>query len=74
MNNLYDLEYKKAKKRAQEIKEFLLELDSICDKMYNRLGYDGVWEALNKLEDVRINYYTQFYEYSNIIKLDRKKT
>lgn len=73
MSDVYSLEAKKAKKEAERIKEFLFELDSVCDTLYNRLEYDGIWDVLMQLENVRINYYIQFYEYDNISK-DRKKT
>ena len=69
MSVIYTLEYKKSKKRAAELKAFLLELDLICDKLYNKLEFTGVWEALNRLEDVRIQYYTEFYEHDKIVSL-----
>jgi hypothetical protein len=68
----YGFEYKRAKKRAEELKGFLIELDSICDKLYNRLDYSGVWESLMKLEDVRVRYYIEFYEHDKIVRLRGK--
>lgn len=71
--SIISLEYKKSKKRTQELKSFLLKLDSICDTLYNNLEYDGVWEALMKVEDVRIKYYVEFFEYNRIVELKGKK-
>jgi hypothetical protein len=68
MSISYALEYKKSKKRIKELKTFLLELDSICDTLYNRLDYKGVWDSLMKLEDVRVQYYTEFYEHDMVVK------
>lgn len=72
MSVLYDFEFKKALKRANELKGFLLELDSICDQLYNRLEFSGVWESLMQLEDVRVRYYTEYYEHNNLLKLKGK--
>lgn len=71
--SVINLEYKKSKKRVQELKGFLLKLDSICDTLYNNLEYDGVWESLMKLEDVRIKYYIEFFEHNKIVELKGKK-
>ena len=73
MSVIYGLDLKKSQKRAKELKSFLLELDSICDNLYNRLDYNGVWESLMKLEDVRIQYYTEFYEHDKIVSLRGRK-
>jgi hypothetical protein len=73
MNNVYDLEYKQSEKRSEELKTFLLELDSICDILYNRLEFVGVWDSLMKLEDVRVKYYIEFYEHDQIVKQKGKK-
>jgi len=73
MSVTYGFAYKKAKKRADELKVFLLELDSMCDKLYNKLDYSGVWDALMKLEDVRVRYYTEFYEHDKIVRLRGNK-
>jgi len=72
MSVIHSLEHKQAKKRAKELKEFLLELDLICDKLYNRLDFKGTLEALMKLEDVRVHYYTEFFEYDRVVTLRRK--
>ena len=72
MSVIYGFEYKRAKKRVEELKGFLLELDSICGKLYNRLDYSGVWESLMKLEDVRVRYYIEFYEHDKIVRLRGK--
>lgn len=69
MSVIHSIEYKRAQKRANEIRVFLLELDSVCDTLYNRLEYNGVWETLMQLEDVRVKYYTEFYEHKKIITL-----
>jgi hypothetical protein len=73
MSKTYDLDYKRTKKKAEDLKSFLLELDSIADKLYNRLEYDGVWETIMNIEDVRVKYYTEFYEYSKIIEIGEKR-
>lgn len=62
MNNIYALENKQITKRAEELTNFLLELDLICDQLYNRTEYNGVLDTLMKLEDVRITYYIELYE------------
>lgn len=69
MKNIITLKNKYSLKKAEELRCFLLELDDICDILYSRLKYDGVWETLMKLEDVRIKYYTEFFEYSKIVEL-----
>ena len=59
MNNIYDLDYSQSRKRAEELKTFLLELDSICDTLYNKFkpGHPGGFvEALS-------NYYFDIAEY-----------
>lgn len=72
MSVIFGLEYKKSKKRAEEIHGFLLELDLVADILYNRLEFSGVWETLMKLEDVRVQYYTEFYEHNKIVELKGK--
>jgi predicted patatin/cPLA2 family phospholipase len=73
MSVIYGLEYKKAEKRVKELRTLLLELDSICDTLYNRLEYNGIWETVMKLEDVRVKYYTEFFEHEKIVNLKGKK-
>lgn len=68
MSVLIKIDHKKSEKRARELKSFLLELDSVCDKLYNRLEYEGIWDLLMDLEDVRIKYYVEYYEHQEIIK------
>ena len=72
MSVINSLDYQRSKRRAKELKGFLQELDSICDKLYNRLDYKGVWDALMKLEDVRVQYYVEFYENNKIVQLRGK--
>lgn len=66
MSIINSLDYQRSKRRVKELKGFLQELDSICDRLYNRLDYSGVWDALMKLEDVRVQYYVEFYEQNKI--------
>lgn len=66
MSVINSLDYQRSKRRAKELKGFLQELDSICDRLYNRLDYSGVWDALMKLEDVRVQHYVEFYEQNKI--------
>lgn len=67
--SVHDINVKKAENRAKELKEFLTELDSIADKLYNRLEYKGVWDMLMELENVRVQYYVEFHEHQRIIRL-----
>ena len=67
------LELKRAQKRVKELRQFLIELDSICDTLYDKLEYKGVWDALMELEEVRVQYYTEFYENETFINLKGTK-
>ena len=71
MSVVYTLEKKMSQKRIVELTDFLIELDSMTDKLYNRLEYRGVWEALLALEDVRVRYYTEYYEHEQFLKEDK---
>jgi len=68
MNVVNAIEYKKAQKRLKEIRPVILELDSICDTLYNRVDVNGVWAALMKLEDIRVQLYIEYFEHENTIK------
>jgi len=61
----YGLEYKRAKARAQELHELLLQLDTAAEILYNNLKYDDVLLLIQKIEDVRFKYY-------NIVELKGK--
>lgn len=73
MSVVYDFNFRQAEKRAKELKVFLSELDNVCDKLYNRLEYKGVWETLMKLEEVRVQYYVEYHENMKITKLKRDR-
>jgi hypothetical protein len=68
MSVVYVMERKKSEKRIKELTEFLIDLDSMADKLYNKLEYRGVWETLMKLEDVRITYYIEYHEHNEFLK------
>lgn len=72
MSVIIGMEYKKSQKRAKELKTFLLELDSICDTLYNRLEFSGVWDSLMLLEDIRVKYYTEYYEHDKILSIRKR--
>lgn len=61
-------EYKYAKRKRDEIESFLIQIDTICDILYNNLEYKGVWGLIDKIEDVRIENYVLWHEYDQIIK------
>lgn len=61
-------EYKHAKKKREEIEAFLLQLDTMCDTLYNNLDKKGVWQLVNQIENVRIENYVLWYEYDQITK------
>lgn len=61
-------EFKKAEKKADQMLDFLLELDNITNTLYNRLEYPEVWNLVQHLEDVRIKYYVEFEELNNLLK------
>ena len=73
MSVLYGFEGKQAEKKAEELKALLIDLDSVCDILYNRLDYSGIWEALMELEDVRVKYYLEYFEYNDIVDSKGKK-
>lgn len=61
-------EYRKAEKKADNLLDFLLELDSAANMLYNRLEYPEVWTLVKHLEGVRIKYYIEFEELNNLLK------
>ena len=67
MSGVYNIDDKKAEKRIIQLTEFLIELDSVCDILYNRLEYDGIYSSLMKLEDVRIMYYVELREHEEAL-------
>ena len=73
MGEVNELEIKRSEKRLKELRKFLIDLDNVCDTLYASLEYDGIWEALMELEDVRVKYYIEFYEHETLIKLKGKK-
>lgn len=66
--SIVNLNISLAQKRANELKRFLSELDTICDMLYSRLDYKGIWDVIEKLEDVRIKYYMEFYDKTETIR------
>lgn len=70
-------EYKKAEKKADDLLDFLLDLDKTADILYNRIEYREIWTLLEHLEHIRIKYYVEFEELNNLLKdkenLDVKK-
>lgn len=65
---VYDsIEYQRAKKRSEELKNLLYQLDTIGDLLYNVIEHDGIWSIVDKFEDVRMKYYMEDYENDIII-------
>ena len=67
MSGVLEIDTLRAKKRAEELTKFILELDNICETLYHRLEHVGVWQALMRLEDVRIRYYIECYEIKQLL-------
>lgn len=67
-----ELELKRMKNKAEKLANWLSQLDTICDLLYNSLEYDGVWEVIDKLEDVRVRYYIEHYDCRKMIRIKEK--
>lgn len=66
---MYDISrYNEAKKKVAELEPVMLALDNICDILYNNMGNSGIFFLIEKVEDVRIDYYIKHYEYEQVIK------
>lgn len=61
-------EYKHAKKKKEELQTFLTQLDHFCDILYNNINKKGVWELIEKIEEVRVENYVLWHEYDQISK------
>lgn len=72
MKVIDSFEYKRAKKEVKELKTLLTQLDTVADMLYNNISRKGVWDLLMKLEEVRLENYILFHEYSNTIKQGKK--
>lgn len=72
-SDVHDITYTIGNKRLKELAAFLIELDSIADTLYNKLEYNGVWETLMSLEDVRVRYYVEYHEQKKILSLKGKR-
>ena len=68
MNVTNAFEWKRAKVKRDKLHKLLLELDKVGDVLYNNIEHGGVWEIIKKYEEVRINYYVEFYEWDQIVK------
>lgn len=68
MSVIYALEYKLAEKRVKELIGFLTELDEVCDSLYDMINYDGIFDILMYLEEVRIQYYMELFEHQEFLK------
>lgn len=73
MDNVTDISLSIALKRKKELQSFLSELDNIADRLYDKLEFNGVFETLMSLEDVRIRYYMELYEQNRILSLKEKQ-
>lgn len=67
MKPLNLFEYKKSQKRHKELEDLLIKLDLVADTLYDLIGYDGVWDTILSLEDVRVKYYVEFIEHDLIL-------
>lgn len=70
--SVININYKQSERKAQELKELLLDIDRVCDILYNRLDYEGVWETILCLEDVRVQYYVEWFEHEMIVQTKGK--
>lgn len=73
MSEVSTLDVKRSQKRMKELRKFLIDLDNVCDTLYASLEYDGIWEALMELEDVRVKYYIEFYAHETLVNLKGNK-
>lgn len=60
--------HKRAKKKVEELEEVLKVFDFIADMLYNNLGHSGIWSLLKHVEELRIQYNIEHYEWSEILK------
>lgn len=72
MSVFSSLDYKKALDEEPKLKMFIYQLDTMTDMLYNNLEYEGIWDVLNKMEDVRIKYYLRYDEVQTILETKGK--
>lgn len=72
MSVFSSLDYKKALDEEPKLKMFIYQLDTMTDMLYNNLEYEGIWDVLNKMEDVRIKYYLGYDEVQTILETKGK--
>lgn len=73
MSVIKSLDYRRAKDRIEELHALLLQLDTAAEILYTNLKYDGMLEAIQKLEDVRFKYYNEYEQYSNVLEFKGNK-
>ncbi len=73
MSEPTNIKYKQLEKYAKDLSVFLIELDSVCDILYNRMEYDGVFDVLMTLEDVRVRYYIEYFDINATLNKNQGK-
>lgn len=68
MELMDEIKLQKLKNKEAELRNFLYQLDTIGEILYNNLEYPGVLDYAEKFEDLRIKYYLEHYEYEDAIK------
>jgi len=68
MEMMDELEFQKNRRKEAELRKFVSQLDTMGEMLYNNLEYNGVWDLVEKFEELRIKYYTEHYEYEEILK------
>lgn len=59
--------YNEAREKIKELEPLLNALDNVCDILYNNLGNNKILYLIEKVEDVRIEYYIKHYEYMQTV-------
>lgn len=59
--------YNEAKQKAAELEPLIEALDKVCEILYNNLGNSHILYLLEKVEDVRVDYYIRHYEWQQIV-------
>jgi len=68
MNICDTLEYQRSKKRLASLEKLLHQLDTVGEILYNNLEYDGIWDLIERFEELRIKYYVEQFEHRNTIE------
>lgn len=68
MSIIDTFEYKHAKKKREELRNFLFQLDTICEMLYDDINRNGVWDLIQHIEEIRLENYMLWHEYDLITK------